>query len=73
MTAGERYDQLWREVMLSDELGFEYGFCVEHHFRPDESWRSSPALYAVGAGARTKICASAPWGFWCRRTIRRGW
>jgi alkanesulfonate monooxygenase SsuD/methylene tetrahydromethanopterin reductase-like flavin-dependent oxidoreductase (luciferase family) len=30
-----------------DELGFDYSFCVEHHFRPDESWMSSPSLYAV--------------------------
>ncbi|MEE2760356.1 MAG: LLM class flavin-dependent oxidoreductase [Pseudomonadota bacterium] len=63
MTPGERYDQLWREVMLSDEMGYEYGFCVEHHFRPDESWMSSPALYAVGAGARTKSMRFGAMGF----------
>jgi alkanesulfonate monooxygenase SsuD/methylene tetrahydromethanopterin reductase-like flavin-dependent oxidoreductase (luciferase family) len=54
MTPAERYRQLWRELQLADELGFDYGFCVEHHFRPDESWMSAPSLYAVGAGARTK-------------------
>jgi alkanesulfonate monooxygenase SsuD/methylene tetrahydromethanopterin reductase-like flavin-dependent oxidoreductase (luciferase family) len=54
MTPAERYRQLWRELQLCDELGFDYGFCVEHHFRPDESWMSAPSLYAVGAGARTK-------------------
>ena len=54
MTPAERYRQLWRELQLCDELGFDYGFCVEHHFRPDESLSSSPNLYAVGAGARTK-------------------
>ena len=54
MTPGERYRQLWRELQLCDDLGFEYGFCVEHHFRPDESWMSAPNLYAVAAGARTK-------------------
>ena len=54
MTPHQRYEQLWRELALCDELGFDYGFCVEHHFRPDESWMSSPALYAVGAGARTR-------------------
>ena len=63
MTAGDRYEQLWRELMLSDELGFDYGFCVEHHFRPDESWMSSPALYAVGAGARTKNMRFGAMGF----------
>ena len=54
MTPGERYRQLWRELELCDELGFDYGFCVEHHFRPDESWMSACNLYVVGAGARTK-------------------
>ncbi|HXQ53214.1 MAG TPA: LLM class flavin-dependent oxidoreductase [Stellaceae bacterium] len=54
MTPAERYQQLWRELVLCDELGFDYGFCVEHHFRPDESWMSAPGLYAVGGGARTK-------------------
>jgi len=54
MTPAQRYQQLWRELQLCDELGFDYGFCVEHHFRPDESWMSAPSLYAVSAGARTK-------------------
>ena len=54
MTPAERYEQLWKELALCDELGFDYGFCVEHHFRPDESWMSAPNLYAVAAGARTK-------------------
>jgi alkanesulfonate monooxygenase SsuD/methylene tetrahydromethanopterin reductase-like flavin-dependent oxidoreductase (luciferase family) len=54
MTAHQRYEELWRELELCDELGFDYSFCVEHHFRPDESWMSSPSLYAVGGGARTK-------------------
>lgn len=54
MTPHQRYEQLWRELRLADELGFDYGFCVEHHFRPDESWMSSPGLYAVGAAARTR-------------------
>lgn len=54
LTPAQRYQQLWRELQLCDELGFDYGFCVEHHFRPDESWMSAPGLYSVGAGARTK-------------------
>ena len=43
MTPNQRYEQLWRELQLCDELGFDYGFCVEHHFRPDESWMSADA------------------------------
>ncbi len=46
MTPHQRYEQLWRELQLCDELGFDHSFCVEHHFRPDESWMSSPSLYA---------------------------
>jgi alkanesulfonate monooxygenase SsuD/methylene tetrahydromethanopterin reductase-like flavin-dependent oxidoreductase (luciferase family) len=54
MTPAQRYAQLWRELQLCDELGFEYAFCVEHHFSPHESWMSAPSLFAVGGGARTK-------------------
>jgi alkanesulfonate monooxygenase SsuD/methylene tetrahydromethanopterin reductase-like flavin-dependent oxidoreductase (luciferase family) len=54
LTPAERYAQLWRELQLCDELGFDYGFSVEHHFSRDESWMSSCNLYAVAAGARTR-------------------
>jgi alkanesulfonate monooxygenase SsuD/methylene tetrahydromethanopterin reductase-like flavin-dependent oxidoreductase (luciferase family) len=54
LTPHQRYEQLWRELQICDELGFDYGFSVEHHFTPKESWMSSPNLYAVAAGARTK-------------------
>lgn len=52
MSPHQRYEQSWRELLLCDELGFDYSFCVEHHFHPDESWMSSASLYAVGAGTR---------------------
>ena len=54
MNAAERYGQLWRELALSDELGFDYGFCVEHHFNPNESWMPSPSIYCAAAAAKTK-------------------
>ena len=63
MTPHRRYEELWRELELCDALGFDYAFCVEHHFRPDESWMSSPSLYAVGAGARTKRMRIGPMGY----------
>jgi alkanesulfonate monooxygenase SsuD/methylene tetrahydromethanopterin reductase-like flavin-dependent oxidoreductase (luciferase family) len=63
MTPHRRYEQLWRELQLCDETGFDYSFCVEPHFRPDESWMSSPSLYAVGAGARTKRLRIGPMGY----------
>ena len=63
MTPHQRYEELWRELELCDALDFDYGFCVEHHFRPDESWISSPSLYAVGAGARTRRLRIGPMGY----------
>jgi alkanesulfonate monooxygenase SsuD/methylene tetrahydromethanopterin reductase-like flavin-dependent oxidoreductase (luciferase family) len=63
MTPHQRYEELWRELELCDALGFDYAFCVEHHFRPDESWMSSPSLYAVGAGARTRRMRIGPMGY----------
>jgi alkanesulfonate monooxygenase SsuD/methylene tetrahydromethanopterin reductase-like flavin-dependent oxidoreductase (luciferase family) len=54
MTPSERYKQLWRELELCDELGFDYAFAVEHHFRKDESWMSSPAAYCAAAAAHTR-------------------
>ncbi len=63
MTPHARYEQLWRELELCDALGFDYGFCVEHHFTPYESWMSAPSLYTVGAGARTKKMRVGPMGY----------
>ena len=54
LNPAQRYEQLWRELQSCDKLGFDYGFCVEHHFRPDESLMSAPQLYTLAAGARTK-------------------
>jgi len=63
MTPHQRYEELWRELELCDRLDFDYCFCVEHHFRPDESWMSSPSLFAVGAGARTRKIRVGPMGY----------
>jgi len=54
MTAAARYDQLWRELELADESGFDFGFCVEHHFNPRESWMPSPSIYCAAAAAHTR-------------------
>ena len=54
MSPHQRYEELWRELALCDDLGYDFAFCVEHHFQPHESWMSAPALYAVGGGARTR-------------------
>ncbi|MFP6734764.1 MAG: LLM class flavin-dependent oxidoreductase [Rhodospirillales bacterium] len=63
MTPHDRYEQLWRELELCDELRFDYAFCVEHHFVPHESWMSAPSLFAVAAGARTKHMRVGPMGY----------
>jgi len=63
MSPHQRYEELWRELQMCDELGFDYGFCVEHHFRPDESWISSPSLYVIGAAARTHRMRIGPMGY----------
>jgi len=63
MTPHQRYEQLWRELEMCDQTGYDYAFCVEHHFRPDESLMSSPSLFCVGAGARTKRLRIGPMGY----------
>jgi len=50
----ERYAQLWRELEVCDEVGFDYGFCVEHHMNPHESLSCSPPMYIAGAAAHTQ-------------------
>ena len=63
MTPAQRYDQLWRELSACDELGFDFGFTVEHHFNPNESWMPSPSIYCVGAAARTSRMRHGPMGY----------
>ena len=72
MTPHQRYEEFWREPQLCDELGFDFGFCVEHLFRPDESSIWSPSLYVVGAGARTRHWIG-PMAMSCRSTTRCVW
>jgi alkanesulfonate monooxygenase SsuD/methylene tetrahydromethanopterin reductase-like flavin-dependent oxidoreductase (luciferase family) len=63
MTPAERYHQLWRELTLCDELGFDYGFSLEHHFSPHESWMPSPAIYCAAAAAHTRRLRIGPMGY----------
>lgn len=63
MTPHQRYEELWRKLELCDALGFDYGFAVEHHFRSDESWISSPSLYTVVGGSRTRRIRLGPLGY----------
>src|ERR1700758_4436956 len=70
MTAAERYDQLWRKLAVADESGFDYGFTVEHHFNPNESWMPSPSIYCAGAAAHTRRMRHGPWVLSRRFTTR---
>ena len=54
MSPAARYAELWRELELCDELGFDYGFAVEHHVCPTESMSPSPPLYVAAAAAHTR-------------------
>jgi alkanesulfonate monooxygenase SsuD/methylene tetrahydromethanopterin reductase-like flavin-dependent oxidoreductase (luciferase family) len=63
MAPGDRYDQLWRELALADKVGFDYGFAVEHHFLPHESWMTSPTVYCTGGAANTKRMRLGPMGY----------
>lgn len=63
MVPAERYDQLWRELELADQVGFDYGFAVEHHFLPYESWMTSPTVYCTGGAAHTKKMRIGPMGY----------
>jgi alkanesulfonate monooxygenase SsuD/methylene tetrahydromethanopterin reductase-like flavin-dependent oxidoreductase (luciferase family) len=62
-TPGHRYAELWREIELAEELGFDFAFSVEHHFTPHESWMPSPAIFCAGAAARTKRIRLGPMGY----------
>ena len=63
MSAAERYAQLWRELEACDELGFDFGFTVEHHFNPNESWMPSPSIYCSAAAAHTRRMRHGPMGY----------
>src|SRR5690348_17376666 len=63
MTAATRYGQLWRELALADDCGFDFGFCVEHHFNPNESWMPSPSIYCAAAAAHTTRLRIGTMGF----------
>ena len=63
MTPAQRYEQLWRELALADKLGFDFGFTVEHHFNPQESWMPSPPVYCTAVAAHTRQIRLGPMGY----------
>ena len=59
-TAVDRYDQLWRELELADEVNFDFGFASVHHF---SRLRPTSTMYCTGAAARTRRLRLGPMGY----------
>ena len=59
-TAVERYDQLWRELALADELDFDFAFASVHHF---SRLRPTAAMFCTGAAAHTRRLRIGPMGY----------
>ena len=59
-TASQRYDQLWRELELCDDLGYDYGFASVHHF---DRLRPQATVYCTGAAAHTQRMHLGPMGY----------
>jgi alkanesulfonate monooxygenase SsuD/methylene tetrahydromethanopterin reductase-like flavin-dependent oxidoreductase (luciferase family) len=59
-TLVDRFDQLWRELELADEVNFDFGFASVHHF---SRLRHTSSLYCTGAAARTSRLRLGPMGY----------
>ena len=59
-TAAERYDLLWRELALCDELNYDFGFTTVHHF---SHLRPQVTVFCTGAAARTSRIRLGPIGY----------
>src|SRR5204862_2672822 len=42
------------QIELADQLGFDYAWCVEHHFLEEYSHCSAPEVFLGAASQRTK-------------------
>ena len=60
VTGYPRYEQMWRELELADELGFDYRFqCIHHSFK----LRPTPAIFCACGAARTRRIRLGPMGY----------
>src|SRR5690348_6848307 len=48
------YQNALDQVELADRLGYDYAWCVEHHFLEEYSHCSAPEVFLSAAAARTK-------------------
>ncbi len=53
-TEKQVYDHCLEQVMLADELGFDYVWAVEHHFLEEYSHCSAPDLFLTACAMKTK-------------------
>ena len=60
MTPHARYEQMWRELELADEVGFDFGFQSVHH---SHKLRPTPSMFCAGGAARTKRLRLGPMGY----------
>ena len=63
ITPAQRFAELWDEVELAEETGFDYAFSVEHHYNPKESWMPSPAIFCAAVALRTERIRFGPMGY----------
>lgn len=63
LTPAQRYQLMWRELGLADQVGFDYGFTVEHHFSPTESLMPAPSVFCTAAALHTKRMKIGPMGY----------
>ncbi|MBI5506231.1 MAG: LLM class flavin-dependent oxidoreductase [Deltaproteobacteria bacterium] len=47
-------EEALEQVELADRLGFDYAWCVEHHFLDEYSHCSAPEVFLAAAAARTE-------------------
>ena len=59
-TAAERFDQLWNELELADQVNFDYGFSSVHHF---SRLRLTSTAFCAAAAARTRRLRLGPMGY----------
>jgi alkanesulfonate monooxygenase SsuD/methylene tetrahydromethanopterin reductase-like flavin-dependent oxidoreductase (luciferase family) len=63
ISVSDRYKQLWDELVLADQLGYDYAVTTEHHFNPESGWMSDPTMFCTSVGVRTKNIRLAPMGY----------
>ena len=59
-TAAARYDQIWRELQLAEEVNFNFGFSSVHHF---SRLRPTSSTFCAAAAARTSRLRLGPMGY----------